>query len=97
MNSTVYHNLTTLLKDQGFTEVQAAELFIKIVNQVELEVLEKIILDLPPEKTKILGTISKSAKVDEVAQKLELETEYVDKIRAEKLAKVLKEVLPEKP
>lgn len=92
---TVYSDLLMILKDRGFSDTQAADLFLKITTQVEMEVIEEIMDNLTDEDLKMLDQLADDVKAEDIAEKLGLEQEYTDSLRAVKLAKVLEEVLPE--
>lgn len=91
---TVYSDLMTVLKDRGFSDAQAAEMFLKLTTQVEMEVVEEIMSDLSEEQLAKLDSLSEDLPADELAKDLGIDGEEVDAIRAEKLAQVLEETLP---
>lgn len=91
---TVYSDLMTVLKDRGFSDAQAGEMFLKLTTQVEMEVVEEIMSDLSEEQLAKLDSLSEDLPAQEIAKELGIDGEEVDSIRAEKLAAVLEETLP---
>lgn len=91
---TVYQDLITILKEKGFTDAQIAEIFAKVTAQVEMEVVEEMMGKLTEDQLKILDSLPDEASSYEIAEKVGINGEEADNIRAEKLARVLEEVLP---
>lgn len=92
---TVYHDLLTVLKERGFSDAEAAEVFAKLTAQAEMEVVEEIMGGLNDEQMKVLDGLPDDAPADEIAEKLGLDGEEVDAIRAQKTAQLIEELVPE--
>lgn len=91
---TVYQDLITVLKEKGYTDVQIAEIFAKVTAQVEVEVVEELMGKLADEQRQILASLPPDVSAYDAAEKLGLDGEEVDSIRAEKAAVVIAELVP---
>lgn len=90
----IYENLMSALGENGFSKEESVEIFSRLTAQAEMEVVEEIIGKLSREKLQLLDGLSDNYTADEVAQKLGIEANDVDAIRAEKTALLVREVMP---
>lgn len=91
---TVYSDLMTVLKERGYSEAEATETFASLSAQAEMEVTEELISKMSDEQLASLDQMATTATGEEIAEKLGLDGEEIDAIRAEKVAKLLSELAP---
>lgn len=93
-NITVYDDFLTVLKERGYTDEEAGEMFVQLATQAEMEVTEELLSKLTDEQLALLDSMPDDAPSNEIAEKLGLDGEIVDKLRAEKTAKILSDMAP---
>lgn len=91
---TVYSDILTVLKERGFSDIETTEIFGKLTAQAEIEVVEELMSKLTPEQLNILDSLPDNISASDIVQKLGIEGDEVDAIRAEKTAKLLEEMVP---
>ncbi|MBI2590620.1 MAG: hypothetical protein HYW33_01935 [Candidatus Blackburnbacteria bacterium] len=91
---TIYHDLLTTLRERGYTESEAAEIFANLTAQAEMEVVEELISKLTDEQLARLRDLPENATGEEIASQMEIGGEEVDAIRAQKVTKLLSELAP---
>jgi DNA-binding NarL/FixJ family response regulator len=91
---TVYQDLMTVLQERGYSDAEAAEILLKLTAQAEMEVVEEIIGKLSEEQMALLDSLPANAAASEIAEKLGLDGEEIDAIRAQKVALLLEELAP---
>lgn len=91
---TVYQDILTVLKERGYSDIEVTEIFAKLTAQAEMEVVEELIEKLTPEQLKVLDSMPDNVSASEIVQKLDIQGDIVDSIRAEKTAKLIEEVIP---
>lgn len=91
---TVYHDLLTVLKERGLSDDETAEIFAKLTAQAEMEVTEELLGRLTADQIAVLDSLPDNASASEIVQKLNLDGDLVDTIRAEKTAKLISEMAP---
>ena len=92
---TAYDDLMTILKERGFSDAETTEVVLKLTAQAEMEVVEEIISRLSEEQLALLDSLPEGTLADEIAQKLGIDGEEVDAIRAEKVAQLISELAPQ--
>ncbi len=90
----VYQDIITVLKERGYSDMEVTEMFAKLTAQAEMEVVEELMSKLTPEQVTILDSLPDNVSASEIVQKLGIEGEVVDTIRAEKTAKLIEEIIP---
>lgn len=93
-NTTVYADLLTVLKERGYTDDQAAEIFAELVSQAEFEVMKELWDKLTPEQRQVVDDSPDDMDSLALADKLDLDPTEIDELRAQKTAKLISE-LPE--
>lgn len=93
-NITVYNDLLTVLKERGFSDAEASEIFLKLTAQAELEVTEEMMNRLSPEQQATLKSLPENIPALEIAEKLGLDSGEIDQIRAEKTAQLIEKMVP---
>lgn len=93
-NLTVYSDLMTVLKERGFSDAQAAELLLKLTAQAEMEVTEEIMEKLSPEQKATLESLPADTPATEIAERLGLDADKIDAIRADKTAVLIEQLVP---
>ncbi|RJP47392.1 MAG: hypothetical protein C4584_00500 [Armatimonadetes bacterium] len=93
-NMTVYADLLTVLKNKGFTDAEIAEIFMKFTAQVELEVTEEMMERLTPEQQSALKNLPSDATGEDVVEKLGLDGDEINEIRAKKVAELIEKMIP---
>lgn len=91
---TVYQDIITVLKERGYSDIEVTEIFAKLTAQAEMEVVEELMEKLTPEQLKVLDSMPDNVSASEIVQKLDIQGDLVDSIRAEKTAKLIEEVIP---
>lgn len=91
---TVYSDILTVLKERGFSDIETTEIFAKLTAQAEMEVVEELMSKLTPEQLNILDSLPDNVSASDIVQKLGIDGDEVDAIRAEKTAKLLEEMVP---
>lgn len=91
---TVYQDIITVLKERGYSDIEVTEIFAKLTAQAEMEVVEELIEKLTPEQLKVLDSMPDNVSASEIVQKLDIQGDLVDSIRAEKTARLIEEVIP---
>lgn len=89
---TVYSDLLTVLKERGYPDAEAYQMFLDLTAQAEMEVVEEMMLKLSDEQLAKLDSLPANATGSEIAELLALDAELVDRIRAEKTAKLISEL-----
>lgn len=92
---TVYNDLMTVLQERGLSDAEATEAILKLIAQAEVEVTEEMMSKLTPEQLEILRSLPDNTPATEIAEKLGLDGEEVDAIRAEKVAQLASEMAQE--
>jgi FixJ family two-component response regulator len=93
-NITIYADLLIVLKERGYSDVEANAMVLDIMTQAEMEVAEEMMSRLSDEELALLDSLPDDAPSNEIAEKLGLDGEKVDLIRAEKVAKIISELVP---
>lgn len=91
---TVYSDLLTVLKEKGYSDEEATEIFMKLTAQAEVEVVEELLGKLSEEQLKTLDELPDNTPPEEIADKLGLDGEEVDEIRARKTAEIINDLVP---
>lgn len=91
---TVYSDVLTVLKERGFSDIEATEIFAKLTAQAEIEVVEELMGKLTQDQLTVLDSLSENASATEIVQKLGIAGDEIDAIRAEKTAKLIAEMVP---
>lgn len=91
---TTYNDILTVLKEKGFSDTQATEMFAKLTAQAEMEVVEELLAKLTQEQLAMLDSLPDNASASDIVQKLGIEGEEVDAIRAKKTAELIEEMVP---
>lgn len=90
----VYNDILTVLKERGFSDIETTEIFAKLTAQAEMEVVEELMNNLTPEQLATLDSLPENASADDIVQKLGIQGDEVDAIRAQKTAKLIEEMVP---
>ncbi len=90
----VYQDIVTVLKERGYSDVEVAEIFAKLTAQAEMEVVEELIKGLTDDQLKLLDDLPEDVSATEIVQKLNIQGEEVDAIRADVTAKIIAEMIP---
>lgn len=90
----VYNDILTVLKERGLSDIETTEIFAKLTAQAEMEVVEELMSKLTPEQLAILDSLPENASAVDIVQKLGIDGEEVDTIRAQKTAKLIEEMVP---
>lgn len=91
---TVYNDILTVLKERGLSDIEVTEIFAKLTSQAEMEVTEELMSKLTPEQLAILDSLPENASATDIVQKLGIDGDEVDAIRAQKTAKLIEEMVP---
>lgn len=91
---TVYNDLLTVLKERGLSDIETTEIFAKLTAQAEMEVVEELMNKLTAEQLAVLDSLPENASATDIVQKMGIEGDEVDAIRAEKTAKLIEEMVP---
>ena len=91
---TVYNDILTVLKERGLPDIEITEIFAKLTAQAEMEVVEELISKLTPEQLTILDSLPEDVSANDIVQKLGIQGDEVDAIRAEKTAALIEEMVP---
>lgn len=91
---TVYQDLITVLEEKGYSDAEVAEIFAKLTAQAEMETTEEIVSKLTDEQLGVLDGLAENAPASEIAEKLGIDGEEVDAIRADKVAQLIQEMIP---
>lgn len=91
---TVYHDLLTVLKERGYTDIEAAEIFAKLTAQAEMEVVEELLGKLNNDQLVALDVLPDNASASDIAQQLGLDGAEIDAIRAQKTAQLIEQMAP---
>lgn len=95
LQATALSDLATVLEDKGLSSGEVAEILLKVIAQVEIEVVEELMNILPDDKKKLLGELAeKNADGVEIAEKLEMNEEVMQQIEAKKFAEIVQEMVP---
>lgn len=90
----VYNDILIVLKERGLSDIETAEIFAKLTAQAEMEVVEELMNKLTPEQITLLDSLPENASAVEIVEKLGIEGDEVDAIRAEKTAKLIEDLAP---
>lgn len=93
-NITIYNDLMTVLKERGLSDAEAGEIILKLTAQAELETTEEMMNKLTNEQKTILESLPDDASASEIAEKLGLNANEIDEIRAEKTAQLIEKMVP---
>ncbi len=91
---TVYQDILTVLKERGYSDMEVTEMFVKLTAQAEMEVVEELMGKLTEDQLKVLDSMPDNVSASEIVQKLDIQGDVVDSIRAEKTAKLIEEIIP---
>lgn len=91
---TVYHDLLTVLKEKGLSDMEASEMFMKLTAQAEMEVVEELMGKMSNDQIAVLDNLPEDSSAGEIAEKLGLNGEEIDAIRAQKTAQLIQEMVP---
>lgn len=92
---TVYNDLMTILQERGLSDAEATEALLKLTAQAEVEVTGEMMNKLSEEQLAILNSLPENTPATEIAEKLGLDGEEIDAIRAEKVAQLVSEMASE--
>lgn len=92
---TAYNDSMTILQERGLSNAEATEAILKLIAQAEVEVTEEMMSKLTPEKLETLRSLPDNTPATEIAEKLGLDGEEVDAIRAEKVAQLVSQMTSE--
>lgn len=92
---TALSDLATLLKERGMTSGEAGELILKIITEVEMELVEELMEKLPADKQSLLEQMSSQNKSGaEIAEALDLNEEEMQEIEARKFVEIVQKMVP---
>lgn len=91
---TVYNDILTILKEKGFSDAEAMEIFLKLTAQAEMEVTEEMMGKLTDDQRKILEELPDDVSSEEITEKLNLDGNEIDQIRAKKTAELIENLIP---
>lgn len=90
----VYNDILIVLKERGLSDIETTEIFAKLTAQAEMEVVEELMNKLTPEQITLLDSLPENVSAVEIVQKLGIQGDEVDAIRAEKTAKLIEDLVP---
>jgi DNA-directed RNA polymerase specialized sigma24 family protein len=92
---TALSDLATVLKSQGMSDKEVADILLKVVTEVEIEVVEELMESLPEEKRKLLQQMSDQNKsTEEITEALQLDREEIRQLEMQIFAEVVQDLLP---
>ncbi len=92
---TIYDDLMTIFQERGYSDAEATEILMKLSAQAEFEVVQEMISKLSEDQLKLLDSLPDDVSASEVAEKLNLNGEEIDALRAQKTAQLVQELIPE--
>ncbi len=92
---TALSDLATVLKDKGLSSGEIADLLLKIVTEVEMELVEELMEKLPDEKKKLLDDlVAQNKSGAEIAEALDLDEAEMQEIEMRKFTEIVQKMVP---
>ncbi|HSX40181.1 MAG TPA: hypothetical protein VLF68_01070 [Candidatus Saccharimonadales bacterium] len=92
---TALSDLTTILKDKGLSSGEIAEMLLKIITEVEMELVEELMETLPEEKKQILQQcVDQNKTPAETAEALDLDEQHMQEIEMRKFTEIVQKLVP---
>lgn len=88
-------NFVSILKSKGLSSEEISQILLEITTEVEMEVIEEIEDKLSDEKRWLLQEMIKQNKSSsEIAQRLQLDEEEIQKLELQKLSEIIERMSP---
>lgn len=92
---TALSDLATVLKEKGFSSGEIAEILLKVITEVEMELVEELMGKLPEDKKKLLQEMVEQKKSGaEIAEALQLDEAEMQEIEMRNFAQIVQKMVP---